>query len=300
MDWNDLRVFLALVRTGSIRLAAIRLGLSHSTVARRIDALEKVLGARLFERSNAGFAITATGEEILDAAERMENEIHGMERRIVGRDQKLSGEIRITMLDILATHLLMPHLTEFSQAYPDIDLEVVMSYEPLDLSRREADVALRFTDRPPDHLVGRRLITLNFAAYGSVAYLRDHTLTADSGACWIGYGRHGAFPAWVRESDYPDLPAKGIYTSLLLQYEATRAGMGVGMLPCFLGDTDPDLRRLPPGIPKPGYDLWLLTHTDVRTTARLRVFTQYLAEVIESYRPLFEGRGAVQPPAGSA
>lgn len=290
MDWNDIRIYLALVRTGTVRNAAAKLGVSHSTVARRIEAFEKRLGVRLFERSTSGYAVTPAGEDMLAVAEQIENEIHGLERRIIGQDQRLSGEIRVTMVDILATHLLMPQLTEFTQTYPDIDLEVVITYEPLDLGKREADIALRFTDKPPDHLIGKRLVTQYSAAYASVEYLQQHDLNADASVRWIGYGRHGDYPAWVRESDYPRVPAKGVFESLLLQFEATKAGMGIGMLPCFLGDPEPMLQRLPPAIAKPGYDLWLLTHTDMRTTARLRIFSEFIANAVIGQRELIEGR----------
>lgn len=290
MDWNDIRIYLALVRTGTVRSAAAKLEVSHSTVARRIEAFEKRLGVRLFERSSGGYAVTPAGEDMLVVAEQMENEIHGLERRIVGQDQRLSGDIRVTMVDVLATHLLMPHLTEFTQTYPDIDLEVVIAYEPLDMSKREADVALRFTNKPPEHLVGRRLATLHSAAYASAEYLKHRDLRADTSARWIGYGKRVAYPRWVKESDYPHIPAKGMLDSMLLQLEATKAGMGIGMLPCFLGDTTPTLRRLPPGVAKPGFDLWLLTHRDVRTTARLRIFSDFVAKAVISHRDLIEGR----------
>jgi DNA-binding transcriptional LysR family regulator len=290
MDWNDIKIYLALVRAGSVRRAAAKLGLSHSTVARRIDAFEKRLGVRLFERSTGGYAVTPAGEDMLVVAEQIENEIHGLERRIVGQDQRLSGDIRVTMVDIFATHLLMPHLTEFTQTYPNIDLEVVIAYEPLDMSKREADVALRLTDKPPEHLIGKRLVTLHSAAYVSVEYMKQHDLNADASVRWIGYGRHGDYPAWVRESDYPHVPAKGIFDSLLLQLEATKAGMGIGMLPCFLGDAEPMLQRLPPAVANPTHDLWLLTHTEMRTTARLRVFSEFIANAIIGHRELIEGR----------
>jgi DNA-binding transcriptional LysR family regulator len=292
LDWDDLKHFLALSRYGSVRAASDKLGVSHSTVARRIEAFEKRLGVRLFERSPGGYAITIAGEEVLAVAEQIESEVHGLERRIVGRDQQLSGDIRVTMVDILATHLLMPHLTEFTQTYPDIALEVVITYDPLDLGKREADIALRFTDKPPEHLIGKRLVTLHSTAYASVEFLKQHDLNSDASVRWIGYGRHGDYPVWVRETNYPQIPAKGIFDSLLLQLEATKAGMGIGMLPCFLGDPEPILQRLPPGATKPSYGLWLLTHTDMRTTARLRVFSEFIANAVLSHRELIEGRRA--------
>lgn len=280
MDWNDVKIFLALVRHGSVRAAAEKLEVSHSTVARRIEALEADLAVKLFERKTTGFSLTQAGEEVLATAEGVEGELAGVERRVLGRDQRLAGQIRITAADFLATHLLMPHLAAFSERYPDIDLEVVASYRPLDLDKREADVALRFTRNPPENLVGRKVATLSTAAYASPAYLKMHSLKDGSSACWIGYGSHAPFPKWVRESPFPYLPARGNFESLLVQAEAAKAGMGIGMLPCLVGDAERGLRRVPGSVPEPAFDLWLLTHRDVRTTARLSVFTQFLAEAI--------------------
>lgn len=294
LDWDDLKHFLALCRHGSVRAASDKLGISHSTVARRIEAFEKRLGTRLFERSPSGYAITTTGEEVLTVAEQIETEIHALERRIVGRDQQLSGDIRVTMVDVLSTHLLMPHLAEFSNLYPDINLEVVIAhdigFDALDLSKREADVALRFTKNPPDQLVGKCLANMYCAAYVSKEYLEKNDFSNGTTARWIDCAKRGDYPAWIKKSDYPHIPAKNTFQSLLLQFEATKAGMGIGMLPCFLGDPEPTLHRLPPGKPRSSYDLWLLTHTDMRTTARLRVFAEFIAKAVLSHRELIEGR----------
>ncbi|MGR9117564.1 MAG: LysR family transcriptional regulator [Gammaproteobacteria bacterium] len=294
LDWDDLKHFLALSRQGSVRAASDKLGVSHSTVARRIEAFEKQLGVRLFERSPSGYALTAAGEEVLMVAEQIENELHGMERRLAGRDQQLAGDIRVTMVDVLCTHLLMPHLAEFSRLYPDISLEVMtahdIAFDTLDLSKREADVALRFTQKPPDHLIGKCLGNMYCAAYASQEYIWQNDLENGTTARWIDCVKRGNFPAWIKNSDYPHIPAKGAFQSLLLQFEAAKAGMGIGMLPCFLGDPEPTLQRLPPGVARPSYDLWLLTHTDMRTTARLRIFSEFIAKAVSSHKMLIEGR----------
>lgn len=290
MDWNDVRIFLALVRHGSVRAAAPSLGISHSTVSRRMASLEKRLGARLFDRRSSGYALTSAGEDVLAIAEGVEHDLDGLERRVLGHDQRLAGHIRLTTADFLASHLLMPSLVEFTRLYPDIDLEVVTTYEVLDMSKREADVALRLTSRPPEHLVGRKLATLATTAYATADYLERHSLGADSTASWIGSEHHARRPRWVADSDYPQLPVRGSFESLLLQLEAAKAGMGIAMLPCLIGDSEPHLRRLPPGEARPTYDLWLLTHRDVRTTARLRVFNEFLTTAVMRERARLEGR----------
>ncbi len=289
MQWDDIRIFLALVRGGSVRAAAAQAGISHATVSRRVEAFETRMGVKLFDRLPNGFALTAAGEDLLEAAENIETEIHSVQRRLVGQDRRLAGGIRVTMVDVIATHLLMSDLTEFAERYPDIELEVMIGYEALDLSRREADVAVRFVKNPPDHLIGRRLGSVSNAAYATQAYLDHHELTDPASACWIGFGSSEPLPKWVKQSDYPHIPAKGVFDSMLLQLHAARCGMGIANLPCFLGDPDPDLIRLPPEEPRPGYDLWLLRHRDTRATARLRIFSEFIADAVTRYRPLLEG-----------
>lgn len=289
MNWDDIKLFLALIRTGTVRNAAARLGVSHSTVARRIDALESNLAVRLFDRPPSGYVLTAAGEDMLEVAEQVETEINGLERRILGHDTKLSGPIRLTMVDALATNLLMPHLTAFTEQYPEIDLELEVSYEAANLDYREADIALRFATNPPEHLIGRRLVTCATAAYASLEYLDSHDLQDATSGRWIGFGGQTSFPKWAKESAYPHLPIKGKFISLLVQLEACKAGMGVAMLPCFLGEGDASLKRLSTFKPNPSFELWILTHRDLRTNARVRVFADFLATVIKGLRPQLEG-----------
>lgn len=291
MDWDDIKLFLALMRTGTVRAAAARLGVSHSTVARRIEAMERGLAVRLFDRLPTGYALTSVGDDMLMVAEGVENELDALERRILGLDSQLAGDIRVTMLDVLATKLLMPHLAEFTQKYPDIDLEVEVTYEAVDLDKREADIALRFARNPPEHLIGRRLVTCATAAYASQDYIDNHDFRDPNATRWIGFGARNPFPNWVKESEFPDIPVRGKFVSLLVQLEACKAGMGIGMIPCFLGEPEPTLRRLSLGERNPNFELWLLTHRDMRTNARIRVFSEFIASAIKSHRSLLEGHG---------
>ncbi len=183
----------------------------------------------------------------------------------------------------------MPDLGRFAELYPDTNIEVDITYEALDLTRREADIALRFVKHPPDHLIGHRLVTVAHAAYATHDYITHHDLTDSASTSWIGFGKQNAFPDWVKSSDYPHLPAKGVFDSMLVQLQAARCSMGIANLPCFIGDLDPTLSRLPPREPRPGHDLWLLRHRDTRSTARLRVFSDFIADAIAKYRPLLEG-----------
>ena len=289
MDWDHLRFVLALARAGSVRAAADTLDVTHSTVSRRITAFEKQLGVRLFERLPTGYVPTPAGETILASALQLEEEIFRLERQVHGRDARLTGELRVTLTRALVD-LLMPDLVTFTKAFPEIDLGLIVSSEMLNLTKREADVAIRATERPPDHLVGRRLFAYTNAIYASVAYLKEHDVTASPPTLnWVGWTEREPFPEWVKTSPYPFVPARHQVNEVMLQFEAIKAGLGIGILPCFLADREPTLRRVPPGGTRLGRDIWLLTHTDLRHTARVRAFFDHMAKAITAHRDLIEG-----------
>ncbi|WP_299618265.1 LysR family transcriptional regulator [Pelagibius sp.] len=291
MDWDNLRIFLALAQQKSVRGAAGALGVSHSTVSRRIESFEDSLGVRLFERLPDGFVLTPFGEDMMQTARRLEEAVNGLERRVLGQDARLRGDLRVTMPDLLAAKLLMPDLVAFGKRYPDINLEVAISYTPFDLGRREADVAIRITRDPPEALVGRKIITYARATYASRAYLAEHDPVAEpDSVTWIGWDDRSRHPRWVRETPFPGAPVRGRLNNAMVQLAAAKAGMGLAMLPCFMGDTEPDLRRVPPGKPEPAWDIWILTHEDLRATARVRAFMDFMAEAFLGHRDLLEGR----------
>jgi len=291
MDWDHLRVFMALAREQTVRAAATSLGVSHSTVSRRIDAFERDLGVRLFERLPDGFVLTPYGEDTLRTAQGLEESLDGLQRRVRGQDGQLRGDLRVTMPDLLAANLLMPDLVAFCERYPEIDLEVAISYTPFDLVRREADVAIRITRDPPEQLVGRKVITFARAAYASRDYLARHDPQHDpQSVTWIGWDDSTRHPRWVRATAVPQAPVRGRMNNALVQLAACKAGMGLAMLPCFMGDGEPDLARVPPGEPEPAWDIWLLTHEDLRATARVRAFMDAMAAAFLRHRDLLEGR----------
>ena len=293
MNWNDLRVFLALARSGSIRSAAVRLEVSHSTVVRRIESLETALGVRLFERLPMGYTLTLAGEAMLERAEQVENQVHGLEISLMGQDAQLSGTIRVTLADdALIQDLLMADLQAFKQRYPDIDVDLTTSYEVIDLGKREADVAIRFMTNPPDYLVGHRLPDLNVSYYASHEYLEQHDLNADPPtANWIGMTEIAAFPMaqWLRDSPYPYIPVRW-NLPMMSQQAAARSGLGMVMLPCYRGDQDPALQRVPPTKVVQGKPGWVLTLDELRTTERVKVFVTFIANAIRQKADLLEGR----------
>jgi len=222
---------------------------------------------------------------MLDSAQQVEEEILALERRLVGQDTRLTGELRVTMPDLLAMKLLVPDLATFTQTYPGIGLEINVSSEHLDLTKREADVAIRLTDNVPEHLVGQRLLQQATAAYASTTYLAQHDLADDPASLtWLGWDDLMTYPKWVKESNFPTVPVRHRLNNAVLQLEAVKVGLGIGVLPCFIGDQESSLRRLPPGKPKLGKHIWLLTHPDLSNTTRVQTFLDFMAGAITSKR----------------
>ncbi len=285
MNWEDIRLFLTLARDGSARGAGASEGISHSTIKRRVELLEAELGVRLFDRDVRGYRLTGAGETMLESVLRAEDAFLGAQRKLQGRDTQLRGEIRLTTSDIIATRLIMDDLVAFGDEYPDINLTILISHDLFDLNRREADVALRMLrlgSSPPEHLVGRKLVTIKGCYYASKEYLaKNDPWKEDSSARWIGWNEAKPFPAWVRTSPFPNLSAQNGLDDLNLQAEAARCGMGLTVLPCFFGDKIEGLQRIPKCEPSESYDLWILSHPDLRDTARLRVFRTFLIDTIK-------------------
>jgi DNA-binding transcriptional LysR family regulator len=293
MQWDDVRLFLALARSGSARRTGADLGVSHTTVSRRARQLEASLGARLFDRDAGGYRLTVAGEALIESAERAEDALLEAERTLQGRDAELSGEIRLTTPGIIATHLIMPEMAAFSRLYPDIDLNILISADLFDIGRREADIALRLLQvgkSPPGDLVGRQLATAASGFYATERYLAEHDLSdPGSGARWIGWNDEERFPGWVRSSPFPHLPAYGRLNDPLMQVAAVQAGMGIAVLPCFVADDAEGIVRIPGCDPYPSYDIWLLSHPDLRDAARLRTFRAFVAEVFRMKHPVLVG-----------
>ena len=292
MDWDNLRFFLAVARKGSVRAAANSLGVNHSTVARRISTFEKKLEVRLFERLPNGYVLTPTGEEMLKSAHSIEDEIAKLDRQVIGQDAKLNGVLRVTMPSVLASHLIMPDIAAFSTMYPGIKLELAFSNEEFNLRKREADIAIRLTPNPPEYLVGRQIIHPAKGVYASRHYLNTHDINkSPDSLSWIGWESDHPKSAWNKDSRFSASPVMHMADDLLAQLEAAKAGMGIAMLPCFLADSITELERIE-YLHEVGScgDLWILTHEDLRTTARVRAFINFMLEAFEHHRDLLEGR----------
>jgi DNA-binding transcriptional LysR family regulator len=285
----DLQTLLAIAREGTLAGAARRLRVNHSTVFRRLGAIEARLETRLFERQGGSYVTTAAGEDLLRTAERVEAEVEALERRLSGQDLRLTGSLRLTTPDDLAEVVVMPLLAEFRRRYPDITVELAVDNRMLNLTRREADIALRPTRRPPETLAGRRVTVLATGIYAAADSPAGDPAGGDQR--WIAWEEGAGPPPLARWlADNADRHAIGYRSnSMLNQASAARAGLGLALLPCFLGDSDARLKRVAGPLPELDTELWLLTHPDLQRTARIRALLDLLYDALREQRHLFEG-----------
>lgn len=294
LDWDNLRFFLTVARKGSLRSSAAELGVNHGTVNRRIAAVEQQLETKLFERLPTGYVLTSAGEEIFLSAEHVEEKVNALRREAFVQDEELSGELRFTIPEPMVSHLLMPDLARFAKQHPNIDLQIVSSYEELNLTKREADVALRITNLlPPGHLFGRKLITYCASAYASknnVEKLKQSDIQEKM--AWIVNDEDARLPRWAEETGYSTKNRHYRFNDLNIRLGAVKADMGACILPCLIGDVDPSLERIPPAKAHPFRDIWILTHRDLRNTPRVRIFVDFITQAFLHHKDLIEGKGS--------
>lgn len=300
LEWDDLRYVLAVATEGSLAGAARSLGVNHTTVLRRIGAFEQKLGLRLFERLPTGYVLTAGGEELVAAARHIDDTVTALGRKLAGQDLRLSGVLRITTTDTLMGSILPEILAEFRDSHPGIGIEVAVSNLMFNLTRRDADVAIRPARDPPETLVGRRIAKIAFAIYGSPLYLAAHQAKALADHRWIAPDDSLAATSvaqWMRST----VPLSEIALradSLLAARNAAQAGLGLVALPCYLGDSTPDLVCVAGPVAEMETALWILTHEDLKNVARIRAFTEFAAQAFSQRRALLEGnktRQTVRP-----
>jgi len=291
LNWDDLKFFLMVCRTGSIRAAAKELGVNHATVSRRINNFESSLGQRLFDRSAKGYARTAAGDEIYLEASNLEERLNSVERKVAGKDDKLVGEIRVTLPEIFAGPLLMPAFAEFCKLYPEVEIDIADSTEIFNLANRDADVAFRLCQEPPDYLVGRKLGVMHRACYMSVELApmleQEGWLETQN---WIGWNDKIRRPVGKLAKEYPKFRSKHKIFNGGLQITACKHGMGVAILPCFIGDKDASLMRIPPYTSEGKHDMWILSHPDLRKNAKIQTFVRFMTEYMLEQKDSLEGR----------
>lgn len=288
--WDEIRMFLAVANGGTVRAAAHALDVNHATIIRAIGRLEHKLGTQLFEKLATGYRLTDAGSDIVELAAQMAATSSQIEARVFGRDQNVSGLLRFTLPVSFATDLLMPTLAAFRTRYPDIALEILSSVSVVDLGKREADVALRVvvgTRTPPDNLYGTRLCEFHVGFYVSPALEQ-----AGAPACpaWL-LGMEEAVPVDWAPDKLKMAAAPVRFSEMRSQLEAARAGMGIALLPCFLGDADPALVRVSGSPARHIGDVWLLTHGDTRRTKRVRLLCDAVRAAIRDNADRLAGQG---------
>lgn len=284
MDWDDLRFYLAVVRHKSLAAAAKQLHVTQSTVGRRFAALEARLGVRLLQRTQNGYVPTLAGEAIRQHVERVEAEMHSVGRAVGGLDTRLAGTVRVAGSPLLASHMLAPCAATLYSRHPEIRMELIANSAVPDLVQREADVSVQLRRHDQNGLVVRRIGTLAFGLYASLAYLSRHGKPDPD----TGYAGHHLV-TMVNEREIPEqagwLADTAGQAQVLLRtnsretlFWATLQAGGLALLPCFRGDLEPALQRLDTSSPVPGAEVWLVVHEEMRHVPRVRVVLDCVTE----------------------
>jgi DNA-binding transcriptional LysR family regulator len=296
IEWSDLRYVLAIAREGSALRAARALGVNQTTVMRRMAQLEDTVGSILFERKQSGYQLTPLGERIAAVATRVEDEVNALESFIDAEQRTLSGRVRLTTSEALATQLIAPLLSDFGKQHPGILVELFADDRRFDLARGDADIALRTGSRPDGAgIVARRLPNVAWSVYCSRSYAQEHE-APNSVEALDGHpilSMHGALadrPAslfLIRAAPNSKVSARS--NSLGNLVSALKAGLGIAMLPCLIGDADAELLRCLPPVEDLDSEMWLIVREEVRSARHVRAFADFLAAQIQSRRGQLAG-----------
>lgn len=283
-NWDDIRYFLSVARCGNLSAAAKELGVNHSTVSRRIQTLEERHGVRLFERLPSGYEMNVAASAIYELALEIEAKNQQVFRQLFGQDSRFQGEINLTMPHDIFDYCLSKDLVEFKQLQPDILPNLYVTKGVKNLAAREADVAIRLTPEPPEYLIGKKIANLQHGIYTSVHI--DISKKVDV-ILWSG---ESTVPSWVKEH-FPKAKISMRVDDLYSMYAAVKAGIGIARMPCYLPDVvlDNSVRRLPIEIPQSHWGVWVLSHADLRNTAKVRCCREFLTERLLQRKLLFEG-----------
>lgn len=291
MDWEDLNIILAVGRAGSLSGAAERLGVNHSTVFRRVNTIEKKLRVRFFERLPSGYILTQAGEMAFRTAEQIDTQVLELSRELMGKDLRLQGKIRITAPEGLSVKLLDPILASFCKQHPAIQIELITTGQTLQLARREADLAIRVTNNPPETSIGRKVSDFGFGIYATKSYLKKHPERDLASMDWIVTedSRDWFSAAFWKKLGQPRARIVFNSNSTMAVFNAAKQSLGVAPLPCFMGDTEKKLERVIDLLPQMRLQLWLLTHPDLRHTVRIKALMQFLITELSKKEALLSG-----------
>lgn len=292
-DWNDLQSFLAMARAGRLTVAARRMGVDHSTLSRRISALEEAMQVKLFERRPAGFVLTPEGEALLADAEAIETLTVHMGTRLHSPTAQLTGSVRVGTPEGFGTYFLAPQLAQLGAQHPDLNIELVANPRSFSLSKREADIAVSMARPSQGNVYARQLVDFGLGIYASPHYLASHPPVRSkqdlSAHRWIGYVED---LMWTTELDYLPMVDRGIeprlhISNVISQQAAVAGGAGLGVLPHFMARNDPTLMRLLPEEVRLTRSYWLITHPDTHDLARIRACTDFLIAQVQSHGDAF-------------
>jgi DNA-binding transcriptional LysR family regulator len=287
VNWDDLRYVLALAEAGSLARAARKLKVDHTTVGRRIEALEADVGVRLFTRTTNGYVLTREAEEFLPDIRQIEASVLALERSAVARHGAIKGKIRVTASEALGSRYVAPRLSAFTRRHPDICVEFVTAVHALDLARREADVAIRLFRSSHDYLVVKRAAEFGYALYASEEYLARRPAPKGPGDLskhdLVNLDLPGDVPneaTWLEELGQNARIAL-VTNSTAVALGAALGSGGIALLPCFLGDEEPSLRRVP--MPnEPSRAVWLTVHKDLRRQPVIRAMLDFLTAMFDA------------------
>lgn len=292
LEWSDLEVILQICRHGSLSGAARSLGVNHSTVFRRINNIEKKTGVHFFNRLPDGYAMTEAGQTAMQYAERIEAQFHALGREVLGLDARLQGNITLTAMEGFAASIAPGLILDFCKQHPGVTIEVIANISALNLNRREADIAIRATKKPPDTSLGRKICDFNFAVYASPDYIAEKSglALAELDWCFVAGTQDWFVPMLWKKKE--QLKEREVYSSNLSSsvLSAVACGLGATVMSCYHADLDPRLVRVTDPIPSLRLELWVLTHTDLRHTARVQALMKYLYESMQKDVDLYEGK----------
>lgn len=289
-NWDDLRLFAAIVRTGRMATAARELGIDHSTVSRRMTGLESSLGAQLLDRSPAGVRLTSAGTALLPFAERIEAEAHGAERSLGGLDQGVSGTVRLATPEAFGTYLVARQLHRLAARHPGLQLELVPASQSVSLTKREADLAVALSQPPKGRLYARRLTDYRLGLYASRDYLARHqpitSIKAISDHPFVWYIDELIDLPELRYLDQVVAGARTVFrsSSIAAQHEAVAAGVGLGVLHGFVAGTDSRFIPVLQDEVSVSRSYWLVLHADQRNLPRIRAVVDFLTEIVVDAR----------------
>lgn len=293
LNWDDFRFVLAIARGGTVSAAAQQLGVDHTTVIRRVDRIEQQLSAKLFDRRKTGYLLTEPGHHVVRGAEEIESTIVANQETIGGSKAHLTGTVRIGAPDGFGSYFLASRLTTLADRYPDLDLQLVATARLFSLSKREADIAITLSMPKEGRIIGRKLLDYSLGLYATPGYLAAFPAIKSREDLaehrFVGYIEELLF---TPELDYlpqvsPKISPKFRSANLIAQFNATLAGFGIAVLPHFMAAGHPGLQPILRDEVSISRSFWLLMHADSKDLARIRAVADYIYEIVDKERALF-------------